>query len=248
VKNWFIKPRPNPEAKTLLFFFPYAGGGPAVFNRWFAGLGNDIEGCVAHLPGRGSRHLEPAYNRLIPLLETLSQAIQPLLDRPYAFFGHSFGALTAFELTRHLRRCDVPQPIALFVSGCRAPQLPALHPPIHALPHMKFLKALKEFNRISPELLGQPEVMDLLLPAWRADFEALETYVYAAEPPLNCRIVAFGGADDPRVSREPLEAWATQTDSTFRSEYFHGDHFFIDTARESVVASITRELASYAKN
>jgi len=253
--NWFVNPRPNPGAKTRLatlppardgvlrlFFFPYAGSGPAVFSQWLAQFPNNIEGWIAHLPGRGSRYQEPAYKDVISLVDSLSQAIEPLLDRPYAFFGHSFGALVAFELARHLRRCGLPQPIILFVSGCGAPHTPDPHPFIHALPDAEFLAALKEFNGIPPELLRQPEAMDLLLPLLRADFEAFETYIYTPEHPLQCRIVAFGGTRDPRVSREGLEAWASQTDFSFQSEYFPGDHFFINTVRESIITSITTKI------
>ena len=150
--------------------------------------------------------MEPAYKELIPLVETLSQAIQPLLDRPYAFFGHSFGALAAFELTRDLRRRGLPQPVMLFASACGAPHIPDPQPPIHTLPNAQFLEALNKFNGVSPELLRQPAVMDLFLPALRADCQAFETYSYAPEPPLNCRISAFGGTNDPRFSREGLEA------------------------------------------
>ena len=240
--DWFVNLRPNSEARTRLFFFPYVGGGPTVFAPWLAQLPNHIAGWAAHLPGRGSRHQEPAHKSLMPLVEELSQAIEPLLDRPYAFFGHSFGALVAFELARHLRRCGLPQPVTLFVSACKAPHLPDTHPPIHTLPDVELLEALKGFNGISPELLRQPEVMDLLITVLRADFEALETYAYADEPRLNCCIVAFGGLHDPGVSREHLEAWASQTDSIFRVEYYPGDHFFINSTREAIIASINAEI------
>ena len=116
------------------------------------------------------------------------------------------------------------------------------HPPIYALPDAQFLEALKKFNGISPELLRQPEVMDLLLPVLRADFEAFETYIHAPEPLLDCRIVAFGGTNDPRVSHEGLEAWVSQTDSAFQLHYFPGDHFFIHTAREAIIASVNAEI------
>jgi len=242
VTNWFVNLLPKPEAKIRLFFFPHAGGGPVVFAPWLPQLPSAIEGWTVHLPGRGSRYSEPAYKELRPLVERLSQAIEPLLDQPYALFGHSFGALVAFELARSLRRCGLPRPVTLFVSACGAPHLPDPHPPIHALPNAQFLKALEKFNGLSPELLRQPEVMDLFLPALRADVQAFETYIYPPEPPLKCRIVAFGGTDDPRLSREGLEAWAVQTDAAFQLQYFPGDHFFIHTAREAIIASIEAEI------
>ncbi len=243
--NWFVCPQVNPEADTRLFLFPYAGGGPAVFGKWSAELPGNMEAWIAHYPGRGSRHNEAPINSLTSLVGKFSQAIQPLLDRPFAFFGHSLGGLLAFELTRHLRRKNLPQPNILFISACGAPHLSDPHPPIHALPNTEFIESLHQLNGIPAELLDQPDVMRLLLPILRADFEAVESYHYTPnEPQLNIPISAFGGLGDPRVSRERIEGWASQTNSNFKSGYFPGDHFFINTARESVMDSIAIEATS----
>lgn len=183
--------------------------------------------------------------QIIPLAESLFQAIQALLDKPFAFFGHSLGALVAFELVRGLRRNGFHQPQILFVSACRAPHVADPHPPIHALPDREFLEALQQWNGIPSELLDQPEALQLLLPILRADFEAIENYVGPAEEtPFRFPIVAYGGLDDPRLSREHLEGWALHTNSGFQSQYFPGDHFFIKTARESVIDSIAAQLMS----
>jgi medium-chain acyl-[acyl-carrier-protein] hydrolase len=248
--NWFVCPQANPGAETRLFLFPYAGGGPAAFGKWPAALPSTIETWIAHYPGRGSRHNELPIKQISTLVERLSRAIQPLLDKPFAFFGHSLGALLAFELTRQLRQQNFPQPQILFVSACGAPGIPDPHPPIHALPDPEFLKALQDLNGIPADVMNIPELMELLLPTLRADFEAIEYYGYTLnEFSLNCPIIALGGLDDPRVSRERLEGWNQQTNASFKSRYFPGDHFFINTARESVIAAITTELiSSHAKN
>ncbi len=248
--SWFVCPQANPKAETRLFLFPYAGGGPAAFGKWSAELPVQLEAWSAHYPGRGSRHNEPPIKQIIALAEKFSQAIQQLLDKPFVFFGHSLGGLVAFELTRHLRRNNLPQPKILFVSACGAPHIPDPHPPIHKLPDSEFLESLQQLNGVPSELLNQPDVMQLLIPILRADLEAIENYIYTSDdPPLNCPIIAFGGPDDPRVSRDHLEGWALHTDSGFKSQYFPGDHFFTNTARESVIASIVAELRiSHAKN
>jgi len=248
--SWFVCPQANPEAELRLFLFPYAGAGPAVFRKWAAGFPGHIETWIAHYPGRGSRHNEPPIKQITTLAEKLSEAMGPLADKPFAFFGYSLGALVAFELTRHLRRNNLPQPATLFVSACGAPHTPDPHPPIHELPDSKFLDLLQQLNGIPSELSHQPEAMQLLLPLLRADFQAVERYTYApGEPPLNCPIVAFGGLEDVRVNRERLEDWCLHTNSDFKSQYFSGDHFFIHTAGETMITSITAELTSaHAKN
>ncbi len=247
---WYVCPHLNPEAETRLFFFPYAGGGPSVFGRWLGKLPPSIEGFIAHYPGRGSRHQETPIRSLTVLVERLSHAIQPLLDRPFAFFGHSLGAMAAFELTRQLRQRNLPQPHVLFVSACGAPHLRDPHRAIHTLRDSEFISALRRLNGIPSELLGQPEIIQLFLPTLRADFEAIETYRYNPDqPPLDCPIVALGGLDDWRVDPQRLKGWASHTASRFRSQYFPGDHFFIQTARELIIDSITSEMEplSHAK-
>jgi medium-chain acyl-[acyl-carrier-protein] hydrolase len=242
---WFVCPRAVSNAGTRLFLFPYAGGGPAVFGKWPAELSSNMEAWIAHYPGRGSRHNESPIKELDNLAGKLSQAIQPLLDKPFAFFGHSMGGLVAFELARHLRKNGLPQPITLFVSGCGAPHLPDPHPAIHTLPDAEFLNALRQFKGIPSELLQLPDAVELLLPTLRADFEAVESYIYNSnESPLDCPIIAFGGLDDRRVSQNRLESWAVQTNSGFKSIYFSGDHFFIDTAKDKIVRSIAAEMMS----
>jgi medium-chain acyl-[acyl-carrier-protein] hydrolase len=233
-----------------LFFFPFAGGGPSVFSSWFRELPDHMEGYVAHYPGRGSRFNEAPIRQLNTLVEKLFQALSPFLDGPFAFFGHSMGGLIAFELARQLRRKNLPQPTSLFISACGAPHVPGLLPPIHGLPDSEFVFSLQKLNGIPAEILGQPDTMELFLPILRADFEAVETHPHVPdETPLDCPLIAFGGLDDARVSRNQLEAWAMHTRSRFKAQYFPGDHFFINTARGPILDSITAEIKipSHAK-
>lgn len=243
--KWFVCPQPNSGAETRLFLFPYAGGGPAVFGKWPAALPSTIETWVAHYPGRGSRHNEPSIKQISALVKGLSKAIQPLSDKPYAFFGHSMGGMVAFELIRQLRKQNLPRPNILFVSACGAPQLPDPHQPIHELPDPELLSALKELNGIPTELLNYPEIMEVLLPVLRADFELVENYCYTPnQPSLDIPIIAYGGLDDSRISKEHLEGWASQTNCGFKSSYFPGDHFFINGAKDEILRSIVREIIS----
>jgi len=246
--RWFVCPHPNPQAGTRLFLFPYAGGGPASFGKWPAGLPDTIETWIVHYPGRGSRYNETPLNRIASLSQKLSQAIGPLLDRPFTFFGHSMGALIAFELAKLLQRQSLPQPRILFISACGAPSDPAPLPLLHTLPDPQFIQALKKLNGIPSEVMNVPELIELLLPALRADIEAVESYVYTSDMPLTSPIFAFGGLDDPRVSRERLEGWASHTGSGFKSRYFPGGHFFINVFQKEILQSIASEVILLVKS
>lgn len=246
--NWFVCPRAATEAEKRLFLFPYAGAGPAAFNRWVSEFPGHLEAWIAHYPGRGSRHRETPLKQIGTFSEQFSQAIQPLLDRPFALFGHSLGGLIAFELARQLQQRNLSQLQILFVSGCGAPHLPDPNAPICERTDPDFLESLRQLNGIPSELLDQPDVMQLLLPILRSDFEAIESYQFPPdEVPLHIPIVVFAGLNDRRVSHERIEGWALHTDAGFRSLYFPGDHFFINTCRESVINCISQELTTYAK-
>jgi medium-chain acyl-[acyl-carrier-protein] hydrolase len=141
-----------------------------------------------------------------------------------------------------LHKNNLPQLITLFISACGAPHIPNPNPHLHKLADSEFLKSLKDLNGTPSEVLHQPELMQLLLPTLRADFELIETYQFTTTPPLNCPIVAFGGLDDPRIRREQVEGWSSQTTAAFRSQFFPGDHFFINTEKESITEFITKEI------
>lgn len=247
MKNrWLVCPQPNSSASTRLFIFPYAGGAPSSFNKWAADFPNEIEVSIVHYPGRGSRFNEPPIKELFVLVEEISNAIQVDLDKPFFFFGHSLGAVLAFEVARRI----TPQPQILFVSACGAPHVPNPNHPIHDLSDAEFIRSLQDLNGLPAEVVSNAELMELLLPVLRADFEAIENYQYASsEHRLECPIIAFGGADDSHVDHVRLDAWEYHTNNSFRSKIFSGDHFFINTARRSVVDSIVTEIRAYhAKN
>jgi medium-chain acyl-[acyl-carrier-protein] hydrolase len=240
--KWFVCPRVKPDAISRIFLFPYAGGDPSVFSSWSAQLPDSIESHIIHYPGRGSRYNEAPVRSLIALTSDLTQAIQPLLDKPFTFFGHSLGGLVAFELARRLRQNGLPQPSAIFISACGAPHIPDTQPPIHALPEGEFIESLKRLNGIPNEIINNTEVLKLFISILRADLELIERYEHKTDTPLDVPILAIGGLDDHRISRERLEGWVDHTNVDFRATYFPGDHFFINTARDSVIASIVREI------
>jgi medium-chain acyl-[acyl-carrier-protein] hydrolase len=185
--------------------------------------------------------MEEPFTQMLSLVQAAAEALLPYLDKPFAFFGHSMGALVGFELARQLRRQNSPKPNHLFVSGCFAPDIPDPYP-LHNLPDSELLEGLRRLNGMPQEALENAELMRLILPTLRADCTVTETYDYTNEPSLDCSISAFGGLQDDLVSRDHLEAWRKQTTASFSLRMFPGDHFFLQTAQPLLLQILSREL------
>ena len=187
--------------------------------------------------------MEPAFTRLLPLIQALTRALLPCLDKPFVFFGHSLGGLISFELTRLLYKDCGLSPVHLFVSARRAPQLPAPTLPIHASSEPIFLEELRRLNGTPKAVLENAELMQLLLPTLRADFAISETYVYTASTfLLDCPITAFGGLQDQYSNYDSLEAWREQTSGTFLVQMLPGTHFFLNSAQPLLLQLLSQEL------
>lgn len=184
--------------------------------------------------------------RTEPLTQAIADALQPYMNLPFVFFGHSMGAALGFELSRELRRRGQPLPLHLFVSGRRAPQLPAREEPIWDLPEPEFLIKLRELNGTPEEVLQHEELMKLLIPILRADFQVNETYEFTSEEPFDFGISAFGGLGDEDVTREDVAAWQEHTRGRFRMRMLPGDHFFIHGSKDMVLEAVARDLAEIA--
>jgi medium-chain acyl-[acyl-carrier-protein] hydrolase len=241
--RWLAYRDVNPRARLRMFCFPYAGGGASVYRGWGKSLPADVEVCPVQLPGRESRMREPAFNRSEPMITAVADALQPYMDLPFVFFGHSMGAAIGFELSRELRRRGKTLPLHLFASGRRAPQMPAREEPIHDLPEPEFLVKLRELNGTPEEVLQHEELMRLLIPILRADFAVNETYEYKEEEPFDFGISAFGGLGDEDVTREDVEAWQIHTRGRFRMRMLPGDHFFLTGSKDLLHEAVSRDLA-----
>ena len=241
--RWLAYREANPRARMRLFCLPYAGGGASAYRGWAAALPSEVEVCPVQLPGRESRLREPPFARPEPLVQALVDALAAHLDLPFACFGHSMGAMLAFELARELRRRGGPLPLHLFVAGRRAPQVPPREEDIHDLPEPEFVARLRELNGTPEEVLQHAELMRLLIPVLRADFSVNETYTFRPEEPLDLGISAYGGLGDAEVSREDLVGWSEHGRGPFRLRMLPGDHFFLHSARDLLTESVARDLA-----
>jgi medium-chain acyl-[acyl-carrier-protein] hydrolase len=176
------------------------------------------------------------------LADTLARILVHALDRPFAFFGHSMGALLAFEVSHLLHARHGLLPEYLFASAAPAPHLPVKHPGSYNLPESELIARLVRLNGTPDEVLNNPELRALLLPVIRADFSVVDTYVYTPRPKLNVPICAVGGSDDPEISQDELRAWKKETSGPFTLDMLPGDHFFLHTGQRSLLELIAKRL------
>ena len=236
-----VAPVTRPGA-TRLFCLPHAGAGASAYWEWVQLLAPEIEVIPVQLPGRESRYKEPARRSVF---ELAAELIEPVTDRAgldFALFGHSMGALLAYELARTLTARGTP-PRQLFVSGHRAPQLPLRRAAAHLLPDPELVAVIEELGGTSPEVLAEPQLVRLMLPLMRADFEICETYRHPHEDPMPVPITALGGRADPSVSVGELRAWRNLTSAGFEAEIFPGGHFYLHPERDEVVAALLARLS-----
>jgi medium-chain acyl-[acyl-carrier-protein] hydrolase len=225
-----------------LFCFPPAGAGASLFSTWTRELPGGVEVCSVQLPGREDRRAEAPLRRLPAAVSEVCADLGPFRDWPYVFFGHSMGALLAFEAARALRAVGGPAPQQLLCSACRSPDAVRSGTPIYRLPDAEFVGHLRVLGGIPEPVLRDREMMELFLPILRADFELLQTYEFRPEPPLRCPITVFGGAQDPEVPPRALDAWRHHTTGPFDRIEFRSGHFFIQAERSAFLRVLSEIL------
>jgi medium-chain acyl-[acyl-carrier-protein] hydrolase len=242
--SWLCKHAPRPQARARLFCFSSAGVGSSAYRLWPGALPVSLEVCPVQLPGRENRLRETPLANIAALVDALVPALLPHLDLPFAFFGHSMGAVLASEVARALAGAGASLPKHIIVSGRRPPHMPSAEPPFHALPDPEFVAEVnRRYGGIPAEVMQQKDLLALLLPCLRADITALETHLPVRRPPLPCPISAFGGADDRLTPREHLEAWRGETSEAFQVRVYPGDHFYLNPRRAQVLADVSATLA-----
>ncbi|MBW4696815.1 MAG: putative thioesterase [Aphanocapsa lilacina HA4352-LM1] len=224
--EWFRWCTPNPRARLRLFCFPHAGCGASVYRGWRESLPAAIEVRPCQLPGRENLTRLPMPCRLPELIEAIASIIAPHLDRPFAFFGHSMGALVGFELARQLRRRHLPPPVCLMVASRRAPQLTSPMPAGDVLSEAALVAWVRKVGGTPEALLAHPKWREHYLGILRADLKLTEHYVYQPEPPLGCPVYVYGGAHDTVVTHAQLAAWREQTSGAFALQMLPGGHIF----------------------
>ncbi|UNO41470.1 alpha/beta fold hydrolase [Streptomyces sp. MST-110588] len=225
--RWAVARPARPAAELRLLCFPYAGGGSSIFRGWSALLDERVEVCPVLLPGREERFSEPPMTRMEELVPLLARNLAGWFDKPFALFGHSLGGGIAFALARYLCENGLPRPAHVFLSGC------VPHPAKsrrHLLPDAGLLAEIRDMNGAPPEFLNNPELIELLLPMMRADFELAQSGLPEPGEMLALPVTAFAGTSDPEAAHHHVKEWAQHVSGPFESYELPGDHFFLHDA------------------
>ncbi|MFG1372209.1 alpha/beta fold hydrolase [Xanthobacter oligotrophicus] len=234
---WFLGGTTRGVRRLRLFCLPFAGGNASAYSSWQAAIDPAIEVVPVQLPGHGGRIREAPFQTMDEMAQGLADAMVRRLDLPYAVFGHSMGALLAFETLRRLRARGALMPAALFVSARRAPHLPPSRPPLHVLSDAELIGELRALNGTPDVVLADRELLDLLLPVIRADLKAVETYRFREAQAFDCPIHAFGGVGDS-IPEEDLRAWSRHAAADFSLRMYAGDHFYLNDHRMPLLRAL----------
>lgn len=239
--RWFRCQTPIPSPISRMYCVPFAGGGPSAFRNWQPHF-PDTEIWTVHLPGRESRMTEPPYSNMNALMKILTPLITEHAKVPFSLFGHSMGAMIAFELARNLEAEGRVQPACLFVSGYGAPSNRPASTNSHRLPDAEFAERIRSFEGTPEEVFAHPELLDIFLPILRADITLLETYTCDPNAQVHCPIVALGANADKEVEPAAIAAWRAHTRGAFDMLEFDGGHFYWQSDPEPLLNALNSAL------
>jgi len=223
---WTVEPRPGSATLIPLMIFPHAGAGAAAYRGLAQEQAEVFHPAIVRLPGREQRLHEPLFRSMGALVRALVPALWPRLVARPVLYGHSMGALVAFEVARYARDVCGAEPACIVVSGCAAPGTRAPRLLRYQFSDDDLWQSVCDLNGMPDEIARDQAMRDMLLPALRADFEVCDTYAYSPGVPLTCPVVAFAGHADPEVAPAEMAGWAEETTGPFRHCTMPGHHFF----------------------
>jgi surfactin synthase thioesterase subunit len=240
---WFRRFDPAPSSQLRLVCFPHAGGAATSYRPLSIALAPDIETLCVQYPGRQDRRREAALTDLDELAGRITENMPPHEDKPLAFFGHSMGAVLAFEVAARLERSCGLRPAVVFVSGREAPGV-YRHERVHLLDDAGLIANIRRLSGTDERVLQDEEVLRLVLPSIRGDYQAVETYrpSPSAQAPISSPISVLIGDTDPRVSPEEAAQWREYTHGSFDVSVYPGGHFYLTECWTEIAGQIRRAL------
>ena len=237
----WVRPLVNrPNAGRRLVFFPHAGGAAGYFRPLSAALPPDVEPVAIQYPGRQDRRREPPASSIDELADAMAEVLgDSPAHTPTFFFGHSMGAIVAFEVIRRYERANGTAPMGLIASGRGAPAI-CKQELLHTRTDADVVREVRRLNGTESDLLDDPDLRAMILPAIRADYRAIEGYQFNGGLPVKVPVHAFVGTSDPRVTVAEAEAWRQHTSAEFQLRTFPGGHFYLT---EVPVAGLAAEVA-----
>jgi surfactin synthase thioesterase subunit len=229
------------DASTRLVCFPHAGGSASYFFRLSAALSPEFNVCAIQYPGRQDRRSEPFVETIDDLADCIYAALNPVIDGPVAFFGHSMGAVVAFEVARRFEQRAQITPTTVFVSAWRGPSRLG-DETIQLGDDADLVKKMCELGGTDPRLLGNKEMREMVLPAFRNDVWALERYTPSPDVRISAPIVVMTAVDDPSTTMEDAMAWHEHTSGGGTTHTFDGGHFYLERHAHRVITVIAETL------
>ena len=240
--NWFRRFKPSPEAKARLVCLPHAGGSATFYFPVAQALSPDIDVLAVQYPGRQDRRHEPFLTSIGAIADRVAELLSDKTDRPLGLFGHSMGAMVAYEVARRLEQAGTPV-AGLFVSGRRAPSRQR-DENVHTRTDDGVMAELRRLSGTEMDLLGDEDVVRMILPVVRNDYRAVETYRHTPGPPLSTSVVAFTGTDDPVASVDEVASWEDHTTGDFELVTLEGGHFFLTRHQPVILRHLADRLGA----
>jgi surfactin synthase thioesterase subunit len=230
---WCRRYRPSETATARLVCLPHAGGSAPFFLPVSAALSPGVDVVAIQYPGRQDRRAERPIDDVAVLADQIHEALRPQPEMPLTLFGHSLGAIVAFEIARRLETGGHGV-VRLFASGRRAPSTHR-DEAVHLRDDAGILGEVHMLNGTASAVLSDDELMRAALPALRADYRAAETYSCAPDVTISCPITVLTGDNDPKTTLDEASAWARHTSGSFDLRVFSGGHFFLSDQANQVI-------------
>jgi len=242
---WIRNFNPAPNARTRLLCFPHAGGSASYFFPLSSALAPEFDVYAVQYPGRQDRYTEPLIEDIDDMADQAYEALEPLIDAPVALFGHSMGAVLAFEVARRIETLGGRSPVLVFASGSRAPSRYGDEQGADGPQGDEgLLEVMRDLGGTDPRVLNDPDMLATFLPAFGSDYRALQKYHRGTEVAINAPVVVMTATDDPKTSVADARAWLEHTSGGGEVHTFEGGHFYLEKQPQRVIEVIARALRS----